>query len=72
MSRDQNAGRNHSVRTDKNIFERVEEFIYLGTTFVAVNNIRACWTKLCVGHNWVNSLFRINRMNRKWVFLNLL
>ena len=31
MSRDQNAGRNHSVRIDTNAFERVEEFKYLGT-----------------------------------------
>jgi len=32
MSRDQNAGRIHSVRIDNNTFERVEEFKYLGTT----------------------------------------
>jgi len=32
MSRDQNAGRNHSVWTDNSTFERVEEFKYLGTT----------------------------------------
>jgi len=32
MSRDQNAGRNHSVRTDNSNFERMEEFKYLGTT----------------------------------------
>ena len=31
-SRDQNAGRSHSVRNDNSIFERVEEFKYLGTT----------------------------------------
>ena len=31
MSRDQNAGRIHSVRTDNSTFERVEEFKYLGT-----------------------------------------
>jgi len=31
-SQDQNAGRNHSVRIDNSIFERVEEFKYLGTT----------------------------------------
>ena len=29
MSRDQNAGRNHSVRIDNSTFERVEEFTYL-------------------------------------------
>jgi len=32
MSRDQNAGRIHSVRIDNSAFERVEEFKYLGTT----------------------------------------
>ena len=32
MSRDQNAGRIHSVRTDNSTCERVEEFKYLGTT----------------------------------------
>jgi len=31
MSRDQNAGRIHSVMTDNSSFERVEEFKYLGT-----------------------------------------
>ena len=33
MSRDQNAGRIHSVRIDNSTFERMEEFKYLGTTF---------------------------------------
>ena len=32
MSRDQNAGRNHNVRTDSSTFERAEEFKYLGRT----------------------------------------
>ena len=32
MSRNQNAGRNHSVGIDNSTFERVEEFKYLGTT----------------------------------------
>ena len=32
MSRDQNAGRIHSLRMDNSTFERVEEFKYLGTT----------------------------------------
>jgi len=32
MSRDQNAGRIHSVRIDNSTFERVREFKYLGTT----------------------------------------
>ena len=38
-SRDQNAGLNHSVRTDNSTFERVEEFKYLGTTLTNQNSI---------------------------------
>ena len=40
VSRDQNAGRNHSVRNDNNTFERVEEFKYLGTTLTNQNSIQ--------------------------------
>ena len=39
MSRDQNAGRNHSVRIENSTFERVEEFKYLGTTLTNQNSI---------------------------------
>ena len=39
MSRDQNAGRIHSVRMDNSTFERVEEFKYLGTTLTNQNFI---------------------------------
>jgi len=39
MSRDQNAGRNHSVRINNNTFERMEEFKYLGTTLTHQNSI---------------------------------
>jgi len=39
MSRDQNAGRIHSVRTDNSTFERVEEFTYLGTNLTNQNSI---------------------------------
>jgi hypothetical protein len=39
MSRDQNAGRNHSARINNNTFERVEEFRYLGTTLSHQNSI---------------------------------
>jgi len=31
MSRDQNAGRSHSMKIDNSSIERVEEFKYLGT-----------------------------------------
>jgi len=39
MSRDQNAGRIHSVRIDNSTFEMVEEFKYLGTTLTNKNSI---------------------------------
>jgi len=39
MSRDQNAGRIHSVRVDNRTFERVEEFKYLGTTLTNQNSV---------------------------------
>jgi len=39
MSRDQNAGRNHSLRIDNSTFERVVEFKYLGTTLTNQNSI---------------------------------
>jgi len=39
MSRDQNAGRTHSVRIDNNTFERVEESKYLGTNLTNQNSI---------------------------------
>ena len=39
MSRDQNAGRIHSVRIDNSAFERVEEFKYFGTTLTNINSI---------------------------------
>ena len=39
MSRDQNAGRIHSVRIDNSIFESVEEFKYFGTTLTNQNSI---------------------------------
>jgi hypothetical protein len=40
MSRDQNAGRNQSVKIDNSTFERVEEFKYLGTTLTNQNSIQ--------------------------------
>ena len=39
MSRDHNAGQSHSMKTDNNSFERVEEFKYLGTTLINQNSI---------------------------------
>ena len=40
MSRDQNAGRRHSMKTDNRSIERVEEFKYLGTTLTNQNSIQ--------------------------------
>ena len=40
MSRDQNAGRSHSMNIDNSSIERVEEFKYLGTTLTNKNSIQ--------------------------------
>jgi len=40
VSRDLYVGRIHSVRTDNNSIERVEEFKYLGTTLTNQNSIQ--------------------------------
>ena len=40
MSRDQNAGRSYSMKTDNSSIERVEEFKYLGTTLTNENSIQ--------------------------------
>jgi hypothetical protein len=40
MSRDQNAWRSHSMKTDNSSIERVEEFKYMGTTLTDTNFIQ--------------------------------
>jgi len=40
VSRDQNAGRIHSMKTDNCSIESVEEFKYLGTTLTNQNSIQ--------------------------------
>ena len=40
MSRDQNAGRSHSMKVGNRSFERVEEFKYLGMTLTNQNSIQ--------------------------------
>ena len=40
MSRDQNAGRSHSMKIDNSSIERAEEFKYLGTTLTDKNSIQ--------------------------------
>jgi len=37
MSRDQNAGRSHSIKIDNSSFEKVEEFNYLATNLTSRN-----------------------------------
>jgi len=40
MSRNQNAGRSHSIKIDNSSFARVEKFKYLGTTLTYQNSIQ--------------------------------
>jgi len=40
MSRDQNAGRSHSMKIDTSSIRRVEQFKYLGTTLTNKNSIQ--------------------------------
>ena len=40
MSREQNAGRNHSIKIDSCSFERVEDFKYLGKTVMNQNSFQ--------------------------------
>ena len=40
ISRDQNAGGSHEIKTDNSSFESVEQLIYLGTTLTYQNSIQ--------------------------------
>ena len=40
MSRDENPGRSHGINIGNSSFERVEEFIYFGTTVTNQNSIQ--------------------------------
>jgi hypothetical protein len=40
MSRDQNGGRNHTIKNDNSSIEMVEEFKYSGTTLTNQNSIQ--------------------------------
>ena len=60
MSRDQNAGRIHSVRTDNSTFQRVEEFKYLGTILTNQNSIaEEIKSKLRSGNACYHSVFQV-------------
>jgi len=57
MSRDQNVGRNHSVRINNSTFERVEEFKYLGTTLTHQNSIaEEIKSRMRLGNTWYHSV----------------
>jgi len=59
-SRDQNAGRIHSVRIDNSTFERVEEFKYLGTTLTNQNSIaEEIKSKLMSGNSCYHSVQKL-------------
>jgi hypothetical protein len=40
ISRIQKAGRNHDIKIENNSFEKVEEFIHLGTTLTNQNSVQ--------------------------------
>ena len=53
MSRNQNAGRSHSMKIDNSSIERVEEFKYLGTTLTNQNSIQEeIKIRLKLGNGW--------------------
>ena len=57
MSRDRNAGRSHSMKTDNSSFEMVEEFKYLGTTLTNQNSIQEeIKTRLKSGNGYYHSV----------------
>ena len=73
MSRDENAGRSHSIKIDNTSFERVEEFKYMETTITNQNSIQeeiksrlksgnACYHSV---HNRLFSSLLSNNLNIK-------
>jgi len=57
ISRDENAGRIHSVRIDNSTFDGVEEFKYLGTTLTNQNpNAEESKSRLRSGHSCCHSV----------------
>ena len=70
MSRDQNAGRIHSVRIDNSIFERVEEFKYLGTTLTNQNSIveeiKSSLMSEIAYYHWVQNLLSSRLLYKKF------
>jgi hypothetical protein len=57
ISRDQNEGRSHNIKTDNTSFERVENFKYLGKKLTSQNSIQeAIKSKSKSGNACCNSL----------------
>jgi hypothetical protein len=53
-SPDQNAGLSHNIKTDKNFFEIVEQFKYLGTNLTNQNSIQEKITSRLKSENACN------------------
>jgi hypothetical protein len=81
MSRAQNAGRSHSIKTDNGCFESVEEFKYLKTTLTNQNSIQeeiygrlnsgnVCYNS--VENHWASSLVSKNTKIKIYKILSLL
>jgi hypothetical protein len=71
MSRDQNAGQSHNIKTDNSLFERVEQFRYLGTTLMNQNSIQEeIKDKLKSGN--ACSLVVENLMSSSWLSKNIM
>jgi len=74
MSRDQNAGRIHSVSVDNSTFERVERFKYLGTTLTNQNSIaEEIKSRLMSGHACYHSVQNLlsSRMLSKYLKIKI-
>jgi len=69
MSRDQNAGRIHSVRIDNSTFERVEEFKYLRTLTNQNSIAEEIKSRLKPGNACYHSV--LNLLSSRWLFKNL-
>jgi hypothetical protein len=65
MSQDQDAGQNHSMKTDNSSFERVEEFKYFGTTLTYQNSIQEeVKSRLKLGHHSVQNLLSSSLLSK--------
>jgi hypothetical protein len=69
MSRYQNVGRSHSMKTGNSSVERVEEFKYLGTTLTDQNSIQEeIKSRLKLGnacYHWVQNLLSSSLLSKK-------